>query len=86
MDQTFYNFAMNYRDPHKKDGLTQFANQLDKDTGFPRDHSHYHELADYLETSGDYLELIEYFDEMYQIYQERKEQAEKTTMRNEELS
>ncbi|UJF14792.1 YozE family protein [Jeotgalibaca sp. MA1X17-3] len=85
MDQTFFNFAMNYRDPHKTDGITRFANQLDKDIGFPRDHSNYHDLADYLEISGEYLNLIEYFDELYEVYQERKEQSEKIISRKEEI-
>lgn len=84
MDQTFYNFTMTYRDPHKQDGLTRFANQVDQDTGFPRGNSDYYDLADYLELSGEYSELIAYFDEMYQIYQERKQQADKTTIRKEE--
>ena len=85
MNQTFFNFAMTYRDPHKEDGLTRFANQVDMDIGFPRDHSNYYELADYVETSGEYLDLIDSFDEMYQIYQEKKEQSNKIISRNEEF-
>lgn len=77
MDQSFYNFAMTYRDPLKKDGLTQLANKIGQDVGFPRTTSQFYELADYLELSGDYSEHIANFDELYRIYQERKEQAQK---------
>ena len=72
MDQQFFQFAMTFRDPHKQDSLTRFANLLEKDSGFPRNHSDYYVLADYLELGGDYSDHIAAFDEMYQLYQERK--------------
>ena len=49
LDQQFFQFAMTYRDPYKKDALTAFANLLEADSGFPRSHSNYADLADYLE-------------------------------------
>ena len=84
MDQQFFQFAMTFRDPYKKDSLTHFANKLEEDSGFPRNHSDYYELADYLELSGEYTNHISAFDEMYQLYKERKEQANKTIMKSEE--
>lgn len=84
MDQQFYQFAMTFRDPYKKDPLVAFANKLDKDLGFPRNHSDYYVLADYLELSGDYSEHIANFDDMFDQFKERKEQANKTLRRGEE--
>lgn len=77
MDQQFYQFAMTFRDPYKKDSLVAFANKLDHDNGFPRNHSDYYVLADYLELSGDYSDHIAAFDEMYEQFREKKEQANK---------
>lgn len=84
MDQQFYQFAMTFRDPYKKDPLVAFANKLDKDLGFPRNHSDYYVLADYLELSGDYSEHMANFDDMFDQFKERKEQANKTLRRGEE--
>lgn len=84
LDQQFFQFAMTFRDPYKKDTLTDFANQLEDDYGFPRNHSNYADLADYLELSGEYASYMDTFDEMYQLFQERKEQANKITMKSEE--
>lgn len=84
MDQQFYQFAMTFRDEYKKDSLTQFANKLDKDTGFPRNHSDYYNLADYLELSGEYSEHMDDFDEMYSQFKEKKEQAHKILRKGEE--
>lgn len=86
MDQHFYQFAMTFRDPHKRDSLTQFANRLEEDNGFPRNDSDYYQLADYLELSGEYSSHMADFDEMYQLFQERKEQANKITMKSEDLT
>ena len=85
LDQQFFQFAMTYRDPYKQDALTAFANLLEADSGFPRSHSNYADLADYLELSGEYTEFMDTFDEMYQEYIERKEQANKTTTKSEEI-
>lgn len=73
MDLQFYQFAMTFRDPYKTDTLTKLANRLDKDTGFPRNHSDYYVLSDYLELSGEYEAHLDDFDEMYQLYKERKQ-------------
>lgn len=77
MDQQFYQFAMTFRDRLKKDSMVQFANKLDKDMGFPRNHSDYYILADYLELSEEYAEHMADFDEMYELFKERKQQANK---------
>ncbi|MGO4960796.1 YozE family protein [Jeotgalibaca porci] len=84
MDQQFYQYAMTFRDPYKKDPLVAFANKLDNDTGFPRNHSDYYILADYLELSGEYSEHMADFDEMYNQFREKKHQANKILRRGEE--
>lgn len=85
MDLHFYQFVMTFRDPYKQDSVTMFANRLENDSGFPRNHSDYYELADYLELSGEYAAHLSDFDELYQLFQERKDQASKITMKSEEL-
>lgn len=84
MDQHFFQFAMTYRDPYKNDSLTKFANHLENDSSFPRNHSDYYQLADYLELSGEYSDHMADFDEMYQLFRERKQQANKIISKSEE--
>ncbi|OUL09526.1 YozE family protein [Trichococcus shcherbakoviae] len=71
MKQSFYLFILTYRDPYKKDDKTAFANRVSEDIGFPKQMTDYHELADYLELSGEYTEFMSVFDELFDVYVER---------------
>jgi len=71
MKKSFYLFIVTYRDPYKKDAQTKFANHVAEDIGFPKQSEDYHELADYLELSGEYTPYMSVFDELFEVYKER---------------
>lgn len=71
MRQSFYLFILTYKDPYKKDAQTKFANHVAEDLSFPKQSTDYHELADYLELSGEYVPYMAVFDELFEVYKER---------------
>ncbi|CZQ81620.1 YozE family protein [Trichococcus ilyis] len=71
MRQSFYLFILTYKDPYKKDSKTAFANRVADDIAFPKQSTDYHELADYLELSGEYTEFMSVFDDLFETYVER---------------
>lgn len=71
MRQTFYHYLMTERNPHKKGGVSQFANDAFLDSSFPKQSEDYHELSHYLEMNGDYLTSMAIFDEAWERYIEK---------------
>ncbi|MGX7419280.1 YozE family protein [Carnobacterium gallinarum] len=71
MRQSFYQFLMTERNPHKREGISQFANDAFLDTGFPKQSENYHDISHYLEMNGDYLSSMRIFDEAWERYIEK---------------
>lgn len=71
MKKSFYLFIVTYRDPYKNDAQTKFANHVAEDKAFPKQSEDYHELADYLELSGEYAPYMAVFDGLFEVYKER---------------
>lgn len=71
MKRSFYHYLMTERDPHKKDNITQFANAVFLDSGFPKQSENYHQISHYLELNGDYLESMTIFDAAWERYLEK---------------
>lgn len=74
MRRSFYHYLMTERDPHKKDAVTLFANEVYLDVGFPKQSENYQEISQYLELNGDYLPEMTIFDVAWERYIE-KDQA-----------
>ena len=66
--KTFYQFLMTFRQPNNIDAITKFANDAFHDHGFPKQSTDYHELSQYLELNGVYLEAMSVFDEAWEKY------------------
>jgi len=61
------------RDPNRKDALTRFAYNVEKDGMFPKQSVSYNEISHYLELNGDYLSSMSIFDEAWDKYIENKQ-------------
>jgi uncharacterized protein YozE (UPF0346 family) len=59
---------MKYRHPNPKDAISTFANHAYLDHSFPKTSENYHELSNYLELNGHYLESMTVFDEAWDQY------------------
>lgn len=68
MAKSFYHFIMRYRGG--KDELSQFAEGVYRDLGFPKESTDYDELSRYLEMNGDYLPTMTVFDRAWENYQQ----------------
>jgi uncharacterized protein YozE (UPF0346 family) len=68
MRKPFYHFLMKYRHPAPKDAISSFANNAFLDHGFPKTSYDYHEITNYLELNGQYLESMTVFDDAWQEY------------------
>jgi uncharacterized protein YozE (UPF0346 family) len=68
MSKSFYHFLMKYRHPEPKDALSQFANDVYLDHGFPKQTKQYDDLSSYLELNGHYLKNMALFDEVWDYY------------------
>ena len=66
--KTFYQFLMTFRQPANIDAITKFANDAFHDHDFPKQSRDYHELSQYLEMNGAYLEAMSVFDEAWEEY------------------
>lgn len=68
MGKSFYHFLMKYRHPKPGDLISQFANFAYLDHGFPKTSSDYHEISNYLELNGHYLDSLSTFDDAWDLY------------------
>ncbi|AOA01964.1 MULTISPECIES: YozE family protein [Carnobacterium] len=71
MRQSFYHFLMTERNPHKRDEVSQFANDAFLDIAFPKQSESYHDISHYLEMNGEYLPSMRIFDEAWERYIEK---------------
>lgn len=72
MRESFYHYILTERDPKKKDDLTEFAYEVEKDGMFPKTSDDYNEISHYLELNGDYPSSMSIFDEAWDKYIENK--------------
>ncbi len=68
MRKSFYHFLLKYRHPAANDPISKFANDAYLDHSFPKQADDYHQLTNYLELNGHYLESMSIFDEAWQLY------------------
>ncbi len=71
MRQSFYHFLMTERNPHKRDEVSQFANDALLYIAFPKQSESYHYISNYLEMNGEYLPSMRIFDEAWERYIEK---------------
>ncbi len=69
--ESFYRFLMTLRDPDGTDEVTQFANNAQHDSQFPKQAQDYEFLSNYLELNASYLPSMTIFDKAYQMYLEK---------------
>lgn len=68
MSKSFYHFLMKFRHPTPKDSISQFANHAYHDHSFPKTSEDYHEISNYLELNGHYIESMTVFDDAWERY------------------
>lgn len=68
MKISFYHYLMKFRDPKPKDSISKFANAAYEDHSFPKGSLTYHELCNYLELNGHYLESMIVFDQAWDMF------------------
>jgi uncharacterized protein YozE (UPF0346 family) len=66
--KSFYHFLMKYRQPKISDDITAFANNAYEDHSFPKHSSSYHEISNYLEMNGHYIDSMSVFDKAWDLY------------------
>lgn len=70
MKKSFYHFLMKYRHSESKDELSNFAQSVYEDHGFPKHSVDYHEISNYFELHVDYLPTLTIFDHAWELYME----------------
>lgn len=66
--QSFYQFLMTLRNPDATDEISQFANNAQYDSQFPKQEQNRAKISEYLEENGSYLPNMTIFDHAYQMY------------------
>lgn len=69
--QSFYQYLMTQRDPDATDEVSQFANDAQFDSAFPKQEQDYKKLSNYLELNTNYLPSMTVFDRAYQMYRDK---------------
>lgn len=70
MTTSFYFYMQRYNHPHANDPVSRLANAITADTTFPKHEVSYDVIANYMEMSSLYQNLMLTFDEMWQKYQQ----------------
>ncbi|MEH7380140.1 YozE family protein [Bacillus sp. JJ1533] len=68
MGKSFYHYIVKFRTAKAKDDISQFANDVYLDHGFPIYSKDYNELSSYLELNGQYLKSMSIFDKAWEHY------------------
>jgi uncharacterized protein YozE (UPF0346 family) len=72
MGKSFYHYMLKYRNEKAKDEISQFANDMYLDHGFPKNSTDYHDVSTYLEFNGHYLNTMAIFDHAWELYESEK--------------
>lgn len=70
MRRSFYHYILTQRGHNQNDPVEAFADAVAKDIMFPKHSDDYHEIADYLELSVNYLDSMDLFDQVWDKYLE----------------
>lgn len=66
--QSFYQYMMSFRGKLQKDAVSDLADWMFQDLGFPIHASSYNEISDYLEWNSPFSEALVIFDQMWDQY------------------
>ena len=71
MDRSFYQFALSFRGGTKDDLKSTFAENMFKDSSFPKEEKAFDPLSRYIEEKADAEMPSIVFDELFKLYEER---------------
>lgn len=73
MRRSFYHYILTFKGGSHKLPETTFAENVGADIQFPKQSEDYHEISSYLEMSVDYLENMNFFDQLWEQYLENNQ-------------
>lgn len=68
MQQSFYRYMQTIADPYKQDSITNFANLIVNDVGFPKHEKSFDIISDYIEFTEVYYNYASIFDQLWEQY------------------
>ncbi|HLS35763.1 MAG TPA: YozE family protein [Bacillota bacterium] len=70
--KTFYEFMLTFRGKVIADEQSKLAEWVFHDHSFPKHSTDYDEISDYLEWNSPFVNALNVFDELWEVYEEKE--------------